>query len=279
MSCAPRTKARCLACSADVPRRPTIPVVRAAYDAQQRNLVSWLGALPAALWDERSVLDAWTVRELAFHTTEVPSALTRALAAGAVADRPLSIADYTAEWRAAAAEIAERERAGSAALTASDVLARHDDQQRALVTALEAVTGDPVVGARRGPIKLSDLLTTRVNELVVHARDLSASLPNVEPVDIDRDALGISVRMLLAILTDRLPGKSVEVRVPPYAAAQCIEGPRHTRGNPPNVVEADGLTWVELATGRLTWAEAVAVGRVHASGERSDLASALPLVC
>ena len=74
------------------------------------------------------------------------------------------------------------------------------------------------------------------------------------------------------------PGHSVEVRVPPFAAVQCIAGPRHTRGTPPNVIETDPRTWLELATGRLTWTDAVAAARVTASGARADLSALLPVV-
>lgn len=81
----------------------------------------------------------------------------------------------------------------------------------------------------------------------------------------------------LAMLAIRAPGRSVEVRVPPYAAAQVIPGVRHTRGTPPAVVELDGVTWVGLATGRLTWVEAMADGKIRASGERADLSPYLPL--
>jgi hypothetical protein len=81
----------------------------------------------------------------------------------------------------------------------------------------------------------------------------------------------------LAVLAQRAPGKSVEVRVPPYAAVQCIEGVRHTRGTPPAVIETDPETWLALATGRLAWLEAVDSGRVRASGERTDLSRHLPL--
>src|SRR5207244_3958782 len=76
----------------------------------------------------------------------------------------------------------------------------------------------------------------------------------------------------------RAPGRSVEVRIPPYAAVQCIPGPRHTRGTPPAVIETDPLTWLRLATGRTTWSEAVAAGSVLASGERTDLGGYLPLL-
>jgi putative sterol carrier protein len=70
----------------------------------------------------------------------------------------------------------------------------------------------------------------------------------------------------------------VEVRVPPFAAVQCIEGLRHTRGTPPNVIETDARTWLELATGRLQWTDAVAAGRVTASGTRADLSHWLPIL-
>ncbi|WP_449066757.1 sterol carrier family protein, partial [Planomonospora algeriensis] len=72
-------------------------------------------------------------------------------------------------------------------------------------------------------------------------------------------------------------GGPSEVRVPPHAAVQCVEGPRHTRGTPPNVVETDARTWLELATGRLSWADAMAAGRVSASGARADLTEYLPV--
>ena len=68
------------------------------------------------------------------------------------------------------------------------------------------------------------------------------------------------------------------MRIPPYAVVQCVEGPRHTRGTPPNVVETDPLTWIRLAAGRTTWADAVQQAKVAASGERADLAALLPLM-
>lgn len=86
-----------------------------------------------------------------------------------------------------------------------------------------------------------------------------------------------AVRHLLDRLADLAPGRSVEVRVPPYAAVQCIDGPHHTRGTPPNVVEMDATTWIVLATGRLTWDEALNTGRVRASGPRADLSAHLPV--
>lgn len=84
-------------------------------------------------------------------------------------------------------------------------------------------------------------------------------------------------RALLADLARCAPGRAVEVRVPPYGAVQCGEGPRHTRGTPPNVVEMDAVTWLLLATGRLRWVEAVAEGRVSASGNRADISAYIPI--
>lgn len=94
----------------------------------------------------------------------------------------------------------------------------------------------------------------------------------------DRATLAAAVRLSLRTLAQLAPGNNVEVRVPPFAAVQCIAGPRHTRGTPPNVVETDPRTWLELATGRLQWTAAVADGRVAASGGRADLAHLLPIV-
>jgi len=86
-----------------------------------------------------------------------------------------------------------------------------------------------------------------------------------------------AVRYLLQLLVEKAPGNSVEVRVPPFGAVQVIEGPRHTRGTPPNVVETDAATWLALVTGRASWPEALAAGRLSASGERADLSDVLPL--
>lgn len=102
-------------------------------------------------------------------------------------------------------------------------------------------------------------------------RALDASAP-VEP-----EAERAAARYLLYTLAARHPGRVLEVRIPPVAAVQCLPGPVHTRGTPPNVVETDPLTWIRLATGRLGWAGAVRSGAVHASGPRADLAPYLPL--
>ena len=85
------------------------------------------------------------------------------------------------------------------------------------------------------------------------------------------------VKSTLAALTIKAPGRAIEVRVPPYAAVQCGEGPTHTRGTPPNTIEMDAQTWLALADGQLTWAQALADGKIAASGVRADLSEYLPL--
>ncbi len=86
------------------------------------------------------------------------------------------------------------------------------------------------------------------------------------------------VRTTLRWWAQQHPGHSVEIRVPPFAAVQAVEGPRHTRGTPPTVVEMDPTTWLDLVTGRISWPVAVAAGRVTASGLRADLSALLPLI-
>lgn len=93
----------------------------------------------------------------------------------------------------------------------------------------------------------------------------------------DRDIERVAVKHLLSLLRAKAPGRSVEVRIPPYAAAQIVEGVRHTRGNPPASVECGARTFIELCCGDLSWSEAVDSTRLMASGERSDLSRLLPL--
>lgn len=94
---------------------------------------------------------------------------------------------------------------------------------------------------------------------------------------VSRQTLATAVRYSLEEVTARAPGNSVEVRVPPFGVTQCVEGPRHTRGTPPNVIECDAATWLGMVSGRIRWADAVAAGKVAASGLRADLSALLPL--
>lgn len=133
------------------------------------------------------------------------------------------------------------------------------------------------VNAQRAALGLADW----DGQVAVGALGLACANLVIAAVDAglepQREALRGAVIHTLDQLASRVPGRAVEVRVPPFGAVQAIEGPRHTRGTPPNVVETDAMTWVLLAAGRLGWAASVASGAVRASGPRSDLVGYMPL--
>ena len=106
---------------------------------------------------------------------------------------------------------------------------------------------------------------------------ITASDEGVE-AELPRPLIAMAVRYSLEELASRAEGNSVEVRVPPFGVTQCIPGPRHTRGTPPNVIELPADMWLALVSGRISWEAALATGKVTASGLRADLAAELPLV-
>ena len=107
--------------------------------------------------------------------------------------------------------------------------------------------------------------------------DGRAAIERVTSGETERTVRATAVRFLLEELAERAPGNSVEVRVPPFGATQCGDGPRHSRGTPPNVIEMDAETWIALGTGSLSWQDAVAASRISASGTRAHLDGLLPL--
>jgi hypothetical protein len=107
---------------------------------------------------------------------------------------------------------------------------------------------------------------------------LADALRRYDAGEAERADLKLLTKHLLNQLVAKAPGHAVEVRVPPYGAVQCIEGPRHTRGTPGAVVELPAEIWIDLALGRTSWVEARATGKVRASGERTDLSALLPLL-
>ncbi|MDY6871538.1 MAG: sterol carrier family protein [Actinomycetota bacterium] len=111
-----------------------------------------------------------------------------------------------------------------------------------------------------------------VSAVVDWLRDDTVSAP-------ERTEIAEAVRLTARTVAGLAPGASVEVRVPPFVAVQCIAGPTHTRGNPPNVVETDPRTWLLVATGLLPFDEAAASGALRLSGSRAgELANWLPVV-
>ncbi len=138
----------------------------------------------------------------------------------------------------------------------------------------DPVSGDPVSG---DPVSGNLVSGNLVSGNLVSADRASAAPASADPLLADPGAIRQAVRVTLEWLRQQHPGRSVEIRVPPHGAVQAIEGPRHTRGTPPNVVETDPTTWLALVSGRVDWADAVADGRVRASGTRADLTALLPI--
>ncbi|MFC8429948.1 sterol carrier family protein [Streptomyces sp. NPDC057253] len=233
-----------------------------------RGLTPEQSALPTRLGE-------WTVRELVAHIGMAVTAVHRALDRPAPPRQDATLLDWPFATSASSAAIDDFTR--DLAERHPDLDAYLTDVDRTLTELLDAHPGNRLLETNAGAMSLSDYLVTRTVELVVHTDDLNAAVPGLE-IPYDRQALAACTRLLADALAVKAPGGSTEVRVPPYAVVQCVEGPRHTRGTPPNVVETDPLTWLRLATGRLTWKDALEEAKVSASGERADLGGLLPLM-
>lgn len=274
-------------------------VLRRAIETQARCVLGWLAGLDRSRWSAPGACHGGTVADLVAHLVAVQSAIVSTLRAeppgGSVV--PMSVADHLTSHRVDRA--ADREaslRTGAMSLwpavaetgvgdqagdrSPDELLDRLRAGFADVLAATDAALAAPVrvLAAPGGPLRTGDFLATRVLELVVHADDLGRSVPDAGSPELDPGALRIAVRLLTDLFASVVPGRSVELRVPPHAAVQCVPGPRHTRGTPPNVVEIDPRTWLRLATGRVGWAESVASGAVMASGDRSDLSAYLPVL-
>ncbi|WP_328720759.1 maleylpyruvate isomerase family mycothiol-dependent enzyme [Streptomyces sp. NBC_00247] len=221
-------------------------------------------------------LGDWTVRELAVHLATGLSVVCRNLElpeprGGKPELTPVEW-PFTTAGRAGA--IDEDTRALAAAHP--DPAALYEEVTARFEAVVVPAPADRLLPTRAGSMLLGDYLVTRTVELIAHTDDLNAATGLDIPYD--RQALAAATRLLADALAERAPGGSVEVRVPPFAVVQCIGGPQHTRGTPPNVVETDPLTWIRLATGRAGWSEEREAARVSASGERADLTGLLPLM-
>jgi uncharacterized protein (TIGR03083 family) len=247
-----------------------------AFTAQSVALAGWLDALPASAFGEQSALAGWSVGLLVAHLTLVREGFERGLARPSN-EPPASAAEFVARYRPAVEAIAESTRATAESRGVPELIAALRDVDGLRAVAARVADRSTVVGGR-GPILAVDWASTRLIEIVIHSDDLSRSVPGIEPVPIHRAALAAAARTLAQVLAAREPGRSVELRVPPFVAVQAVPGPRHTRGTPPNVVETDPLTWLRVATGRESFATAAAEGRIAASGNRADLSEFLPLL-
>ncbi|MEV5437164.1 sterol carrier family protein [Streptomyces sp. NPDC052682] len=249
--------------------------IRAAVLAQFGNVRAAVATLTDDQLGLPTRLGDWTVRELAAHVTMAVETVSRNLEREEPAKAELALLDWPFATAARAAGIADGTRALAADHPDLDALYARTGER--LSQKLADAPGTRLLAARTGAMTLADYLVTRTVELVVHTDDLNAAVPGLA-IPYDRQALAACTRLLADALAARAPGGSTEVRIPPYAVVQCVEGPRHTRGTPPNVVETDPLTWIRLATGRLAWQDAVQQAKVSASGERADLAPYLPLL-
>jgi uncharacterized protein (TIGR03083 family) len=244
--------------------------------AQSAATRAFLAGLDEAAFAHASTLPGWDVRTLTGHLLLIHVGLLRLLQRRSRL-APLPLHEFVRRYRRDVEQIRAATLEETSDRTPDELRARLDEAAAQLETALRDRL-PKVIDTPRGPTTVPDFLTTRVIELLVHADDLSRSLPERAPAALDRAALVTATRALAEIFAAQQPGRSVELRVPPFVAVQAVAGPRHTRGTPPNVVETDPLTWLRLATGRITWADAVAAGAVRASGTRADLSGYLPVL-
>ncbi|TPQ21154.1 maleylpyruvate isomerase family mycothiol-dependent enzyme [Streptomyces sporangiiformans] len=249
--------------------------IRAAVLAQFGNVREGVRTLAPEQLARPTRLGDWTVRELAAHVTMAVETVSRNLEREAPPKAELALLD----WPGATAERAGDIDKGTRELAERnpDLDALYARTERRITEHLATAPGERLLATRTGTMTLADYLVTRTVELVVHTDDLNSATPGLD-IPYDRQALAACTRLLADALAAKAPGASTEVRIPPFAVVQCIEGPRHTRGTPPNVVETDPLTWIRLATGRTQWAAAVADAKVSAGGERADLGGLLPLM-
>lgn len=247
--------------------------IRTAVLAQFGNVREAVGALEPEQLALPTRLGSWTVRELAAHLTMALGGATRFLAMPEPAAREVALLDWPFATASAAAQVDEASRA----FAGQDLRELYARTLAGFEEALPDVTAGRLMPTRFGAMTLDDFLVTRTVELVVHTDDLNDAVPGLD-VPYDRQALAACTRLLADALAVKAPGGAVEVRIPPFAVVQCVAGPRHTRGTPPNVVETDPLTWIRLATGRTEWKSALDAAKVGASGERADLAALLPVM-
>lgn len=248
--------------------------IRAAVLAQFGNVRDGVRALTEEQLARPTHLGDWSVRELAAHLTMAVEAVSRNLDRDEPAKAELGLLDWPFATAARAGDIADAIRA--LAEQNADLDALYDRTEQRIAERLATAPDDRLLAAGTGAMTLGDYLVTRTVELVVHTDDLNRAAGTEIPFD--RQALAACTRLLADALAVKAPGASTEVRIPPYAVVQCVEGPRHTRGTPPNVVETDPLTWIRLATGRTAWRAALEDAKVSASGERADLGGLLPLM-
>ncbi|MFF7725944.1 sterol carrier family protein [Streptomyces sp. NPDC008001] len=255
------------------PRSYDAAKVRAAVTAQLGHVRDAAAGLDAAQLALPTRCGGRTVRELLGHIATGVDLVARLIGEPAPPAREITAAEWaTRAANPIAATTSTATTATETTTAAAALLAAAADRFAALAA---ATPPDRLLATPAGAMRLDDFLVTRCVELAVRTGDLATALGSEIPYD--RQALANATRLLADALAAKAPGGSVEVRIPPFAVVQCVAGPRHTRGTPPNVVETDPLTWLRLATGRTDWTSALGAGSVTASGERADISAQLPL--
>lgn len=246
----------------------------AAFRAQSTALLDWFAAVDEADFTLPTVLAGWDLRQLLAHLVLVVEGMSRGLRTPSD-EAPVPAAEYVRRYRRDVEQIAASTERTAGARSPAELI---DALRNAVADLPDDAPPTIVVVGGRGPVTAMDWIATRIVDVVVHSDDVSRSFPDESDVVIERGALAIATRSLAEILTVHAPGRSVELRVPPFVAVQAVAGPRHTRGTPPNVVETDPMTWLRVATGRLDFADAVSAGAIRASGNRADLSALMPLL-
>lgn len=251
-----------------------LDIVVRGVTGQLRHLDEAVSALADNDFDRLTRLGDWRVRELVAHiaSSHIGTLLQQADAGAA----ELDALDWAQSTPSVAQAVDERARTLSQDAAPAELRSMVSEMRGSVDAQLADPDGTLIVPARFGSIRMGDYLVTRCVELAVHSLDLGAAIER--PVPLDRDAAATAARLLAQVFAVAAPGRSVELRIPPVVAVQAIAGPRHTRGTPANVVETDATTWLELATGRRSWYDAVEAGVVSASGDRADLSAYLPVL-
>ena len=249
----------------------------AALFAQWQRIISAVEALQPEDWASPTRLGDWSVKELVAHLAGNPWWLTRCASELTNAKAKVDAQSYFDTYDAGDVDRTAKNRAEESSPDYLIGMLRATTAE-----AIELIaTMDPaqVICGGDAPITFADMTFTRVVEAVVHGLDLAAATGSFEQ---EPAALKVVARWCAQRLERTHKGRTIEVRIPPVAAVQIAgpqgDGPRHKRGTPPNTVETDPTTWIELATGRVTWSEAVAAHRVSASGRLADLDWALPVL-
>ena len=267
----PSERSQASAIFRDMPktRRPAPEKVRQALVNQWQAHIAYAARLTPEQLAAPSKLTGWDVNMLVGHVAFTVNTVV-ARAAEPIAGVQAEVYD----WMTATPTASGVVDSGTRQLVEDGVVLADEVAEAEKI--MQRYGDEDLIAMRFGPMRFDDFLVSRIVEATVHADDLERSTGVEFPQD--REALAITVRQLADAMAAKVPGNSVELRVPPFAAVQCVPGPRHTRGTPPNVVEMAPRTWIRLAAGRMTWAEARAEALVSASGQRADLNEFLPLM-